>query len=81
MCFNGALDSAKCGGKIVVCDRGENSLYDKVLAVYSAAGAGVVIANVPGGLTTQFALSYFPSVHVTAAQGQAIKSYIQKSAS
>ena len=81
LCYDGALDSAKCSGKIIVCDRGGIALFDKVVAVYNIGGEGIVIASVPGGLTAQVALSTFPSVLVTAEDGQRIKSYIQSSAS
>ena len=67
------LDPAKVAGKIVVCTRGTNARTDKSLAVLNAGGLGMVLAdNGAGPVSEQHSV---PTVHVTAADGTAIKSY------
>ncbi|MBM2854599.1 MAG: peptidase and subtilisin kexin sedolisin [Steroidobacteraceae bacterium] len=71
------LDPAKIAGKIVLCKRGSNALVDKSGAVAAAGGVGAIIYNDPVGATTTLALVHaVPAVHVVAASGAAIKTYI-----
>ena len=73
------LDPAKVAGKIVLCKRGTTALVNKSLAVAEATGVGAVIYNdpAPGAATNTLALFHsVPTVHVVAASGLAIKSYI-----
>jgi subtilisin family serine protease len=71
------LDPAKVAGKIVLCKRGSNALVNKSGAVAAAGGVGAIIYNDPVGATTTLALIHpVPTVHVVAADGLAIKSYI-----
>ena len=71
------LDPAKVAGKIVLCKRGTTALVNKSLAVAEAGGVGAVIYNDPAGATNTLALFHsVPTVHVVAASGLAIKSYI-----
>ena len=72
------LDPAKVAGKIVLCKRGANVLVNKSGAVAAAGGMGAIIYNDPASATTNtLALIHpVPTVHVVAADGLAIKSYI-----
>ncbi len=78
LCVPGALDPATVAGKIVLCKRGAIALVDKSRAVAEAGGVGAVIYNDPASTATN-TLALFhsvPTVHVVAASGVAIKSYI-----
>jgi subtilisin family serine protease len=71
------LDPAKVAGKIVLCKRGTNALVNKSGAVSAAGGVGTVLYNDPLGSTTTNALVHaVPTVHILAADGLAVKSYI-----
>jgi subtilisin family serine protease len=77
LCFPGALDAAAVAGKIVLCKRGVIALVDKSRAVAEAGGTGMLLYNDPTGATNTLALFHsVPSIHVVAASGLAIKSYI-----
>jgi len=53
------------------------ALVDKSAAVAEAGGAGMILYNDPAGATNTLALFHsVPAVHVVAASGLAIKSYI-----
>lgn len=77
LCFSNPLelDPAKVSGKIVVCTRGTNARVDKSLAVLNAGGVGMVMVDNGGGLVAE--AHSVPTVHVTAADGAAIKAYAQ----
>ena len=68
------LDPAKVSGKVVVCTRGTNPRVDKSLAVLNAGGVGMVLADNGAGLVAE--VHSVPTVHVSAANGAAIKSYV-----
>ena len=77
LCAPGALNPAVVTGKIVLCKRGVYALVDKSAAVAQAGGVGMLLYNDPAGATNTLALFHsVPTVHVVAASGQAIKSYI-----
>ncbi len=77
LCAPGALDPATVAGKIVLCKRGTYALVDKSRAVAEAGGVGAVLYNDPAGATNTLALFHsVPTVHVVAASGLAIKTYI-----
>jgi subtilisin family serine protease len=69
------LDPAKVAGKIVTCTRGENARVDKSLAVFEAGGVGMVEIDNDAGLVAE--VHSVPTVHVTKADGAAIKAYAQ----
>jgi len=69
------LDPAKVAGKIVTCARGENARVDKSLAVFEAGGVGMVEIDNDAGLVAE--VHSVPTVHVTRADGAAIKAYAQ----
>jgi hypothetical protein len=81
LCYSGTpagqqvkLDPAKVAGKIVVCTRGDNARVDKSLAVRDAGGVGMVLADTGAGLVSE--VHSVPTVHVSQADGNAIKAYI-----
>jgi hypothetical protein len=75
------LDLAKVKGKILVCDRGGNPLYNKVETAKAAGAAGVVIVNVDGGATTLLSQYYnLSTVHLSLADGKTLKSYVAQQA-
>ena len=77
LCVPGTLDPAAVAGKVVLCKRGVIALVDKSRAVAEAGGLGAIIYNDPAGSSTTLALVHtIPTVHVVAASGLAIKSYI-----
>ena len=77
LCFSGTLDPAKAAGRMVVCDRGVNARVDKSLAVAMAGGTAMVLANVPAGATSiDSDFHSVPTIHVSAADGTAIKTYV-----
>jgi hypothetical protein len=77
LCFPGTLDAAAAEGKVVLCKRGAIALVDKSRAVAEAGGAGMILYNDPAGATNLLALFHsVPAVHVTAANGLAVKAYI-----
>jgi len=82
LCFSSAppagqvlLDPAKVAGKIVVCTRGTNARVDKSYAVLQAGGVGMIMADNGAGLVAE--AHSVPTIHVTQADGTAIKTYAQ----
>ena len=76
-CYLGTLDPAKVSGKIVVCDRGGNVLVDKSQAVKDAGGRGMLLVNVAGGNQSQLMIAHsIPAIHLSQADGVAIKAYV-----
>ncbi len=67
------LDPAKVAGKVVICTRGTNARVDKSLAVLNAGGVGMVEVDNGAGLVAE--VHSVPTVHVSAADGAAIKAY------
>ncbi|MDC6170546.1 S8 family serine peptidase [Paucibacter sp. XJ19-41] len=74
LCFLNTLDPVKTTGKIVVCTRGTNARVEKSLAVATAGGVGMVLADNGAGLVAE--AHSVPTVHVNAADGEAIKAYV-----
>jgi hypothetical protein len=75
LCFSApaSLDPAKVAGKIVVCARGTNARVDKSAAVLAAGGVGMILVDNGAGLVAE--AHSVPTVHVSAADGAAIKTY------
>jgi subtilisin family serine protease len=68
------LDPTKVAGKIVICKRGVTARVNKSLAVEQAGGVGMVLYNNPdSSLNADF--HFVPTVHVSLADGTAIKAY------
>lgn len=71
------LDPAKVAGKVVICDRGTTNLVNKSLAVSQAGGVGTIISNVAGGSATISAFAHvIPTVHLSQADGTAVKNHL-----
>jgi hypothetical protein len=81
LCFSApaTLDPAKVAGKIVVCTRGTNARVDKSAAVLAAGGVGMILVDNGAGLVAE--AHSVPTVHVSAADGAAIKTYAATSGS
>jgi len=80
LCYSGTpnggqvlLDPVKVNGKIVICTRGDNARVDKSLAVLNAGGVGMILADNGSGLVSE--VHSVPTVHVTQADGNAVKAY------
>lgn len=75
LCFSSpqVLDPVKVAGKVVVCTRGSNARVDKSLAVANAGGVGMILVDNGAGLVAD--VHSVPTVHVSAADGTAIKAY------
>jgi hypothetical protein len=67
------LDPALVAGKVVICARGTSARVHKSLAVLQAGGVGMVLVDNGAGLVSE--VHSVPTVHVTAADGAAIKTY------
>lgn len=75
VCAPGSLDAARVSGTIVLCERGVVGRVDKSAAVRRADGVGMVLANVgPGTLDAD--VHSVPTVHVDAAAGRALRSWL-----
>ncbi|MEH0416857.1 S8 family serine peptidase [Streptomyces sp. B21-083] len=76
LCLDGTLDPAKTRGKIVVCDRGENLLDEKVAEVARAGGSAVVIVDTPSSGRGFFAeLNDLPYLQLNEEGGRKVKAY------
>ncbi len=75
LCYSNpaVLDPAKVAGKIVICTRGTTARVDKSLAVLNAGGVGMILADNGAGLVAD--VHSVPTVHVSQADGNAIKAY------
>lgn len=77
VCTPGSLDAAKVAGSIVLCERGMVGRVDKSAAVRQADGVGMVLANVgPGSVDAD--VHSVPTVHVDAASGRALRSWLAR---
>ncbi len=69
-------------GKVVLCDRGGISLYDKVDRIQKLGGVGVVIRNVEGSSTEQYSIPYpMAAMQVTQSQGEQLLAWARNEAS
>ncbi|MCC7152763.1 MAG: S8 family serine peptidase [Rubrivivax sp.] len=77
LCYSNpaVLDPAKVAGKIVICTRGVTARVDKSLAVANAGGVGMILADNGSGLVAD--VHSVPTVHVSQADGNAVKAYAQ----
>lgn len=66
-------------GAIVLCDRGQNGRVEKSKVVADAGAGGFVLANDPPNATTLNADAFaVPGVHVTYADGVALKAWLEE---
>lgn len=78
-CHLDSLDKDKVDGRIVACARGTNARTEKSQAVADAGGTGMILYNVEGDANDIAADDHaVPSVHVTAANGTKIVSYLEE---
>ncbi len=75
LCFGTpvSLNPAVVAGKIVVCTRGTNGRLEKSAAVLAAGGVGMILVDSGPGLVAD--PHTVPTVHVSVADGAAIKLY------
>jgi subtilisin family serine protease len=76
LCLVGDLDPSLVSGKIVLCKRGTNARVDKSLAVQVAGGVGMVLYNETATEALVTDNHWLPSVHISNADGLAVKAYI-----
>ncbi|RDX68033.1 Subtilisin-like protease SBT1.7, partial [Mucuna pruriens] len=77
LCKTGSLDPEKVKGKIVLCDRGNFSRVEKGLAVKTAGGAGMVLANMESDGEDLVADAHLlPSVAVGFKAAKFIRMYL-----
>jgi subtilisin family serine protease len=71
------FDPGELAGKIVVCDRGTYGRVAKGQEVKDAGGIGMVLVNdAPNGDSLIADLHVLPAVHISYADGQALKAWI-----
>ncbi|URD79421.1 subtilisin-like protease [Musa troglodytarum] len=76
-CLNDSLNGVDVRGKIVLCDRGDNSRLEKAEVVKSAGGAGVILVNTPeDAYSTVADPLVLPASNVPYVVGLKIKAYI-----
>lgn len=75
-----ALDPARAAGRIVLCDRGSVARVDKSAAVKVAGGVGMIQRNMTAAQSLNADFHSVPSIHVSAADGEAILAYVQADA-
>ncbi|MER7402010.1 S8 family serine peptidase [Streptomyces sp. NPDC000070] len=79
LCLPDTLDPARARGRIVICDRGTNSLYEKVDEVKRAGGPAAVIVNTPTSLSDFSTELYsLPFLQLSVKDGQELKAYAAK---
>jgi hypothetical protein len=76
LCLPGSLDGAVVKGKAVFCQRGQNARVEKSKVVHDAGGVGMVLANTKPTEDLVADLHWVPTVHVSAADGAAIKALV-----
>jgi subtilisin family serine protease len=76
LCVPGQLDRSVVAGNIVLCKRGVIARVEKSDAVDQARGAGMILYNALPGEGRVTDNHRVPTVHVTKADGLAIKAYI-----
>ncbi|XP_030530632.1 subtilisin-like protease SBT1.8 [Rhodamnia argentea] len=77
LCMPGSLDPSVVRGKVVVCERGENSQVEKGGVVRDAGGVGMILVNTAenGGEELLAKRHLIPTAQVGAKAGNAIREY------
>jgi hypothetical protein len=73
-----ALDASLVAGKVVVCERGVSARVAKSALVAQLGGTGMVLVDTGTAMLAD--LHAVPTVHVTLADGSAIRAYVQGAA-
>ena len=76
LCLPNSLDGGAVAGKAVLCQRGQNARVEKGKTVLDAGGVGMVLANTKPEEDVVADLHWLPTVHVSAADGTAIRALI-----
>lgn len=77
LCLPGTLDPTVVSGRIVVCDRGENTRVEKSQVVGDAGGVGMILVNTsPNTLNAD--LHFVPTVHLDEMAGANLKRYVAR---
>ncbi|MGW8391245.1 S8 family serine peptidase [Pseudoduganella sp. HUAS MS19] len=71
-----ALDPAKAGGKVLLCERGNSARVDKSRAVKEAGGAGMILMDASAAQSPAADPHSIPTVHLNFADGSAARSWI-----
>ncbi|WP_292038025.1 S8 family peptidase [Massilia sp. UBA6681] len=74
-----ALDASLVAGKVVLCERGNSARVDKSRAVAETGGAGMVLIDTANALVSE--VHAVPTVHISLADGTALRSYVQGNSS
>ncbi|XP_057866913.2 subtilisin-like protease SBT1.7 [Cryptomeria japonica] len=77
-CLDGGLDPNMVKGKIVLCDQGESTIYEKSNVVARAGGAGLIVANgvLYGEEQLLTNIDGVPAINLGFRAGEKIKVYI-----
>jgi subtilisin family serine protease len=68
-------------GKIVLCDRGNISLYEKAANVKALGGIGIIIRNYPGSGTPLYSVAYpIPGIQINETDGNDLLTWIENEA-
>ena len=76
LCLPGSLDGSTVAGKAVLCQRGQNARVEKSKTILDAGGVGMVLANTNPEEDVVADLHWLPAVHVSAADGAAIRALL-----
>jgi subtilisin family serine protease len=80
LCLPGSLDPARAGGAVVLCGRGVNAGVQKALAVRSAGGVGMIVANSDPGQELSAEAGWVPSLSVGVEDGASLRAVIAAAA-
>ncbi|MES3020098.1 MAG: S8 family peptidase [Pseudomonadota bacterium] len=73
-----ALEPARVAGKVLLCERGVSARVDKSRTVADAGGIGMILIDNGAGLVSE--VHAVPTVHVSAADGAALRAYASATA-
>ena len=81
LCGLGAFSPGTFSGQIVVCDRGVHARVDKGQSVLDGGAGGFILANdAPNGNSLNADAHVLPAVHITYADGVALKAWLDSGA-
>ncbi len=81
LCGLGAFSPGTFSGQIVVCDRGVHARVDKGQSVLDGGAGGFILANdAPNGTSLNADAHVLPAVHITYADGVALKAWLDSGA-
>ncbi|KAI6682059.1 hypothetical protein NL676_035940 [Syzygium grande] len=76
LCMPSSLNPRVVRGKVVLCDRGENSQVEKGVVVRNAGGVGMILVNTAeNGEELLEDCHLIPAVHICAKAGNVIREY------